>query len=217
VRTSSTAATDLSRPPIPDRQGIFAVTLALAKGKPRVAAGWTVVLCLTLVELAAVTHGTPSAIRRYPALGEFVTTVGQWVPMVQSFDRCAAASNAGTGLMLALMAVFFPIKLAAIYYAHPQKLSNPDRGWRGAFGMFYVVLFALVGLVPAYVFGWIFSPGGSGLASIDRKTSLLCGGGLPAFVTGTMQSSFALLCAYASACVLVFLLRSLDFRRRGTA
>ncbi|WP_139200884.1 hypothetical protein [Polaromonas sp. JS666] len=164
--------------------------------------GWGVVIGLSFLELMASLYGRPSVLVPYPEITAFVAAVGQWVPMVQSFARCAAGLDTGSGLMLALDAVFFPIKLVALYYAHPRQLLQLVRGWRAVWGAFYVFLFAAVALVPTYIWGWLFAPGDAGLASINRKTSALCAGGGAAFFAALIQGGFALSCAYFSVVIL---------------
>ena len=172
--------------------------------------GWGIVVGLTFLEMLAVLFGKPSVLKAYPLIASFVAAVGEWIPLVQSFGRCAARVDAGSGLMLALNVVFFPIKLAALYFAHPKKIANPDRGWRGIFGVLYVFLIALVALVPTYIYGWIFAPGDSGLGAINKKTSALCHGGLSGFFSGMIQSGFSLLCAYVSLVIFIGILRSVN-------
>lgn len=176
--------------------------------RQRLFIGWGIVIGLSLFELLAVLYGRPSALANYPVLTKFVSVIGEWVPLVQSFSRCAARFDAGSGLMLALNVVFFPIKLAALYYAHPKKLSNPDKGLRAIWGSFYMFLIALVATIPTYI--WLlFAPGDSGLASINKKTSALCSGGLPAFMAEVVQGGFALLGAYVSLVIFIGIFRSL--------
>lgn len=189
-------------------ENVTAVTPELPKH--RLYVGWCILIGLTLLELLAVLYGKPSALQPYPFISAFVRAVGEWVPVVQSFGRCAAQVDAGTGLMLALNATFFPFKLAAVYFAHPKKLTNPDQGWRAVWGMFYMLLIAVVALLPAYIWGWMFAPGDIGLASINKKTSTLCSGGWDAFVSASIQGGFAVLGAYVSIVIFVGLARSLS-------
>lgn len=191
-------------------ENVTAVTPELPKH--RLYVGWCILIGLTLLELLAVLYGKPSALQPYPFISAFVRAVGEWVPVVQSFGRCAAQVDAGTGLMLALNATFFPFKLAAVYFAHPKKLTNPDQGWRAVWGMFYMFLIAVVALVPVLMFyvGWGNAGEPSDLLSVRRKFSALCAGGPQAFIAAQIQSGFALLCAFTSVVIFVGLARSLS-------
>jgi hypothetical protein len=129
---------------------------------------------------------------------------------VDSFARCAAKLDTGSGLMLALNAVLFPFKLAAIYYAHPKKMQNPDKGWKAVFGTFYVFMIALVALVPLYLwFGGLVAPGDYGLSTINRKVKSLCIGGFPGFRASLIQGGFALAGTYVSLLIFISIGRSI--------
>jgi hypothetical protein len=186
-------------------------------GRRRRYAGWAIVIVLSIVELVALFYGKPSELQRHPAAMAFVTVVGYSVPMVQAFTLCSAAANVGSGFMLALNVVFFPLKLAAIYLAHPRRFLTYSRGLRGAFAGFYALLIGLVALVPTYIYGWMLAPGDYALPSLERKVSALCSGGVAAFLTATLQSGFALLCSYAAVVILVGAARNLLLIGRSTS
>jgi len=190
-----------------DSQGI-GVHQSLARSR-RLIIGWGVVIGLSFLELLAALYGRPSVLVPYPAITELVSAVGQWIPMVQSFARCAARLDTGGGLMLALNMAFFPVKLAALYYAYPISSKSPNKGLKAFLGGLYVLLYALVGLVPAYVWGFYFDPGDMGLNSLNRKASALCSGGFSGFVVELIQGGFALLCALFSLNLFASIFRSL--------
>lgn len=172
--------------------------------------GWGIVVTLCFLELLAALYAAPSVLIRTPWVLGLVEKIGEWVPLVQSFSRCAAKLDSGSGLMLALNVIFFPIKLGAIYYAHPKKLQNPDKGWKAAFGTFYVFLIALVALVPILLFyvGWGNVAESTGLSSIDRKMVALCRGGTAGFIASVIQGGFAMLGAYVSLIIFLGIGRS---------
>ena len=174
----------------------------------RLIIGWSIVAGLSFSELMGALYGRPSVLAPYPAITAFVAAVGQWVPMVHSFARCAARLDAGSGLMLALNVAFFPVKLAALYYAYPTSSKSPHKGFKAFFGGVYVLLYALVGLVPAYVWLYYFDPGDMGLNSLNRKTSALCAGGWGGFITQLIQGGFALVCALFSLILLSAIFRN---------
>jgi hypothetical protein len=177
--------------------------------RSRLIIGWSVVIGLSFLELMAAVYGRPSVLTPYPAITAFVAAVGQWVPMVHSFARCAARLDSGSGLMLALNMAFLPVKLMALYYAYPISLKSPDRGLKAFMGGFYVLLYALVGLVPAYIWGYYFDPGDMGLNSLNRKASALCSGGFSGFTVALIQGGFALVCAFFSLILFAGIFRSL--------
>jgi hypothetical protein len=172
--------------------------------------GWGVFIFLSCLELLAALYARPSVLVQIPFLLVFVQQVGEWIPLVESFSRCAAKLDSGSGLMLALNVVFFPIKLAAVYYAHPKKMQNPDTGLKAVFGTFYVFMIALVALVPTVLwFGGWFAPGDYGLASINNKVNAICHGGTSGFFATFLQGGFAITCAYMSLAIFIGIGRSL--------
>lgn len=177
--------------------------------RSRLIIGWGIVIGLSLLELTAALYGRPSVLATYPAIAAFVGATGQWVPMVQSFAHCAARFDAGSGLMLALNVAFFPVKLIALYCAYPIRLEILHKGLKALFGGFYVLMYALVGLVPAYIWGYYFDAGDMGLNSLNRKASALCAGGWSGFTTQLVQGGFALVCAFFSVILFTGIFRSL--------
>lgn len=169
--------------------------------------GWAVVVVLSAIELLANLHGRPSIIKSTEALAGFVDLMSQMSPMVQSFARCAARGDVGSGLMLALNVAFYPLKLAALCYAHPANIRIQGNRSRRFFGEAYAFLIALVALVPTYIWVWRFSSGDMGLASVNRRTHALCAGGYPAYFAALLESGLSLLCAYVSAVLLLAIFR----------
>jgi hypothetical protein len=178
--------------------------------------GWGVVVGLTMLELLAALLARPSVLQGYPFAAAFIDAVGDWIPVVESFSRCAATRDATSGLVLVLNFVFLPVKLAALCYAHPFfPRPTPYRGWRRAWAVTSAILVGALALVPLYLWSTL-EPTVYGLRSLDRKIDALCSGGIDSFLAATLQGGFALLGAYAAVLVIAAMLRGLFFETAET-
>lgn len=181
-------------------------SLTLSHPSRHLWAGWFVVATLSMFEFLAAQYGEPLILQSSVLLKRWIEALGSVIPMVDSFGRCSDQLGTGSKLMLALDWTFFPIKLGALYLAHPKKLANPEQGWRRIWASVYVFLIALVALVPLLMWAYL-QPSASDLGSLNFKKAALCRGGLDAFSVAMVQGGFALAGAYVSLLILIGLLR----------
>jgi len=174
-------------------------------------AGWGIVISLCLVELWASLYAQSSGLGALPLVVGLVRSMGEIIPSIANISACSVVGTAG-GFMIMLNMLFFPVKLTAIYFAHPHtNPTPPPPGWKGVWSMFYGFMISLATLVPTLM--WVLlSPTPTGLRSLDARLSALCAGGLPSFVAATVQGGFALLGAFCSVMILISIFRALRAR-----
>lgn len=187
--------------------------------RQRILVGMSVVVAMYLMEWLAALHGGQSKLQQLPTLSAFVDFMAQWVMPIARFGRCAVPSDAGTALMIALSAAFFPLKLGALCYAFPARPLPTASNWRDTLGgtyskaawrIFYAVMIAVVCLVPTWIFfGPPFSqPSTENSLAISRvREAAMCKGGTPAFVAWGLYSTFAIASAFVSVTIVKSLSR----------
>jgi hypothetical protein len=180
--------------------------------RKRLLVGFILVFLLYAIELLAVLYGRPSAlIKSLPWLLAFVQALAAWVPVIAKLELCNAAADTGTGLMLSFSVVFFPLKLAALYYAFPSTVPSPELSWKemwggtwpsAAWNSFYALMIAIACLLPAVaVYGPLFDPAVPAPAELPRARArqiALCVGGERAFLAWLGYRALCLAAAFMS-------------------
>jgi hypothetical protein len=168
------------------------------QNKTRQLIGWSLVVALSVLELAAAL-GLPGMALVRSGIVPLTVQVAEFFPLVSEFASCAGVNETDVRTLLALNVVFLPLKFVCVLVALPPwtRISATHvsaLAWK----RFYAFMIGMVAVIPLVV--WLaFKPTAYGLWSLNAKASALCQGGLAAFNVATLQSGFALLCLWVSA------------------
>jgi hypothetical protein len=187
--------------------------------------GAFVALCMTEALVAA--WGTRGALSHVPLLLAAIDFVQGAVPVARRFAACAGPEGT-TGAVVALSAIFLPLKVLVLFAAFPFRLQDTDQLWSGhradapgiARGVFLrvrrMLLLGLCAVPVIFVFVGFADDidTGRALEVTLARHRRFCQGGLAAYPQWLMYSMFATVpcLAFAAAANSLWHCRSIPAR-----